>query len=576
MAGIFDEDVGDAPVYAPGPPKTAAPPHANMFDEDVAGTPAPAPKGTDWSKLNKPFGELKPYDPSWTQWTKDKLQDALSGIGMKLPAAQHISGGLVDLGRAITPMGTVLSGADAGYHLRRGEYGDAAWDALGVVPSAFTAGKRLYQGMPKTAMADVPRMKSDPSFLAERGKPDPYGMRPYDQSSGIGWSQPRPPLPAPRAVDELQQAGSQAYRDSRYSPILYHPRAMNDFVAQALQGLEHPELGFSPEKAPIVHSTLRRWADQMNYRNTPITASDFDTLRSQLKGMEGVDGAAGSRVADWLDGYMVRPPPGAVLRGTQGDLDALQRTFDTARGNWRSYKTSEAVAKEIDRAGTRAGGKNSGLNTGNMTRDKLSALTSTDAGEAKIFGARPDEISAINDVVAGDPWTNALRTGSNKLAGGGGAGSTGLGIMAGSAGTAAGHLMGLDPYTSMAFGTGAGLGIGKAGEAMRVASNERTVQAANDVVNLIRQNSPEYAARVRATPDITDPLAMRRDAITYALMPQISQEGQSVWDQAHVPYENRAPDPAEAQSVPPDQPAPPLRRVYIDQPAETYDPQLEQ
>jgi hypothetical protein len=469
-------------------------------------------------------------------------------------------------------MGTVLSGADAGYHLRRGEYGDAALDALGVVPSAYTAGKRLYQGMPKIAMADVPRMKSDLSFLPERGSPDPYGMRPYDQSSGVGWSQPRPPLPAPRPVDEMQQAGSLAYRDSRYSPIEYHPRAMNDFVARAQQGLEHPELGFSPEKAPLIHSTLQRWANGMNYRNTPITAADFDTLRSQLKGMEGVDGAAGSRVADWLDRYMVNPPPGAVLRGTQGDLDALQRTFDTARGNWRSYKTSEAVAKEIDRAGTRAGGTYSGLNVDNTTRQRLSGLTTTDAGEAKIFGARPDEIAAINDVVAGDPWTNQFRKWGNKLAGGGGAGSTGLGIMAGSAGTAAGHLMGLDPYTSMAFGTGAGLGIGKAGTALRGAANERTVQAADDVVNLIRKNSPEYAARVRAAPDITDPTAMQRDAITYAMMPQISQQGQSVWDQAHVPYENRAPD----EAPPPDQAAPPLRRVYIDQPAETYDPALEQ
>jgi hypothetical protein len=56
---------------------------------------------------------------------------------------------------------------------------------------------------------------------------------------------------------------------------------------------------------------------------------------------------------------------------------------------------------------------------------------------------------------------------------------------------------------------------------------------------MIRRNSPEYAARAASTPPIADPLAMRRDAIAYSLIPQLRQGGTNLWDQLHVPYENR-------------------------------------
>ncbi len=63
--------------------------------------------------------------------------------------------------------------------------------------------------------------------------------------------------------------------------------------------------------------------------------------------------------------------------------------------------------------------------------------------------------------------TNRMRLWGNKLAGGGGAGATGLGIMAASAGTGAAHMMGVDPYTAMAIGGAVGTGVGKAGTTHR-------------------------------------------------------------------------------------------------------------
>jgi hypothetical protein len=515
-----EEPSSAAPSYAP---PVSAP--VNPYTQIGAG-PAPPPP----PQLNKPFGELKAADPTWTQATKWWLQDRLMNVGFPAYNAGHLSRGVVDLGNALTPMGTVLSAADLTHNVSRGNWGDAAWDALGVVPGVMQA-RRYIKGMPTTPMADIPRGKGDISFLPERGKPDPHGMGPY----GLKPSQ----MPVERANDELKTIAQGKYRDTRYAPVDYHPQSMNDFTARSKQGLEHPELGFSPEKAPLVHSTLDRWVQRMEQRNTPISAQDWDTLRQQLKGFEGADGVAGNHVAGWIDQYMTNPPQGALLRGTQADLDALKTTFDEARGNYRSYKTAETVEKGIDRAGTKADVANSGMNVDNTTRSTLGSFTTTDAGEAKLFGARPDEIAAIKDVAKGDAVTNFERKWGNKLGGGGGMGNSALALGTGTAATSAAHLMGLDPYTAMAFGTGSGLAVGKTGTTLRGMANERTVRAAEDVVDLIRKNSPEYAARVRANPDITDPISMQRDAVAYAMIPQIKQQGQSIWDQAGVPYENR-------------------------------------
>ena len=198
--------------------------------------------------------------------------------------AGRMGGIAVDMGRSNPIAGTLLSAADTGYDVGHGKFVQGAIDAMGMIPGALAARRALY-GMPQMATAAVPRGRGDISYQPERGAPDPYGMGPY------GVRGPQPASPPPNQQDELLQAGRGQYRDTRYSPVEYHPNAMNDFTWRAKQGLEHPELGFSP-KAPGIHATLDRWVGQMAYRNTPITAADWDGLRQQVKGFEGPDGAA--------------------------------------------------------------------------------------------------------------------------------------------------------------------------------------------------------------------------------------------------------------------------------------------
>ena len=75
------------------------------------------------------------------------------------------------------------------------------------------------------------------------------------------------------------------------------------------------------------------------------------------------------------------------------------------------------------------------------------------------------------------------------------------------------------------------------GIGLREAADARTRAAATNVADMIRRNSPEYAARAARTPPITDPIAMQRDAIAYAMIPQLQQL--DVSGMGLKPYENR-------------------------------------
>jgi hypothetical protein len=486
-----------------------------MFDEFVGGPPStpPVPKtGVDWSQLNKPLGELKTPDPNWTEYATQKGQDVLMGLGADPYRARHLAEGAVGVAN-LTPLGSVLSGADLTYDLPRGNYGRAALDTLGVLPGAVAA-KRVVQGargeLPLIRMADTPTRTVDPV--------------------------------TGHVTDELLDSGTAAYGRIANAPILYHPNAIADYADVAKNLLQQPGARgvFSPEKAPNVFATLDRFPADLQARGvTHVSPSDFDTLRGQLLGFtDPTENAAGSRAAAILENYMHSPPQGAMVYAAPGAMDSLRADLAIARGDWRAGKTAATVEQEIDRAGTRAGAANSGLNVGNTTQQRLKALTTTDAGEQRIFGATFPEKQAIN-AVGQDPLTTTLRTWGNRLGGGGGAWQGMVG--AGGSSMMANHFLslGFDPTTASVLGGAAGFGAVKAGQIARTVSNERTVKAAEDVVDMIRRNSPLYRAREAVSPPIADPRAMQRDAIAYAMLPQIKNQAANIWDQAHVPYANR-------------------------------------
>ena len=533
MAGMFDEDL-EAPTYAPPPPAlppmVAAPPGApdprriiiatpptpppsgNIFDEDLSAPPPPiARDAVDWSKFNQPFGEIKKDDPNVTERVTRTGQDVLMSGGMDPYRARHLAEGGVGIAN-ITPMGSLLSAGDLGYDASRGNWGHAALDAVGTLPIAMQArrGVQALRGeLPSMRMADTPTRTVNPLTGA--------------------------------VDDELLGSARGHYNAVARSPVVFHPGTMPNFTDAARMALQQPQFGaFTPEAAQGVHALLTRWgADFAGPRIA--TPHDFDVLRHQLRQFtDGADSAAGPRAADFVDQFLSNPHPGSVLRGTPEDLGAIRRHLDDARGDYRAGKTAETVEYGIDRAGLMAGGVNSGLNAGDKTRQALNQLTNPPVGGFdKIFGATYPEKQSLRAVSQGDPLTNRMRYYGNRMGGGGGIGGA---VTGGSAGYTLNALLGswgIDPITAAATGALYGKVQPKIGEALRVASNERTVKAAEDAVDAIRRNSPLYRAREAASPDIADPRAMLRDAIAYAMMPQLKARAANTLDEAYVPYGNR-------------------------------------
>jgi hypothetical protein len=411
-----------------------------------------------------------------------------------------------------TPIGGVLSAGDAGYNLSRGNYGKAALDTIGVIPTAMMARR------------GVQALRGELPMIRTAATP----ARTVDETTGA-------------VDDELKKSASKHYFDVATAPIDFMPGTLPKFTDAARVALQLPQHGsFTPEATREVHDLLTRWASDFGGRRIS-TPHDFDVLRQQLRAFgPGPNSAAGEKVAGFIDKFLSNPPPPSILRAAPGALDNVRRSQAAARGDYRAYKTSGLVEQEIDTAGTKTGRAHSGLNLDNTTRQRLDPLiTPNRKGEIPLWGATYPEQQAIRDVVKGDYLTNKLRLWGNRLGGGGGIGQSGMSYMTGSGATAGAGLLGADPLSALAIGTATGLGTAKLGGAIRGTANERTVQAARDAVDLIRRNSPLYRSRAAASPDIPDPFAMQRDAIAYALIPQIKQKAQEEWDQSHVPYQNR-------------------------------------
>jgi hypothetical protein len=532
----------------------------NLYPENEE-QPPPSPKSGGGGRYD--LENLYPVEPKTkhqaemrsahytpTESFTNAVQDTLMRLGAKSQVARHLAEGATGIS-GITPIGSILSAADLAHNIATGGGTvNAMLDAIGMAPGG-KAIQRAVSGMPRIRPAEVP----PPWVAAQARAGDPVG-----QQLARDWVTPstaeliapgQAGTPGRPAVGLLPATAPQApvppgsaivgYDRVRNSPVMYDPLTGRDIQANLTQYLESPAGGaFSPNSAPGVYATMERHAADWEGRNSPIPASYFDNLRSQFRNMpEGADRAAGSRAANFLDRYQANPTPGAMILGNPQDFTELQANLRQARGDYRAGKTAETVENAIDRAGTRAGTTHSGTNISNTTGQKMEALQASDAVNDRLFGATQDERAAVRAASQGDTLHNWQRYYGKFLGGGGGMGKNVAVGLGGAAGAGTAHMMGLDPAMTMAAGAiGGGIPY-LGGSWLTRAANERMVAGAENVANQIRRNSPEYAARVAATPDIIDPNAMARDAITYALVPQIRQQGKDVWDELNTPYEDR-------------------------------------
>ena len=385
-----------------------------------------------------------------------------------------------------------------------------------------------------------------PAMRAVRGAPQAARMRPAEtmppwaETKYLNLAQEAAPLdrgwvnPSTR---EVLEAADRGYAATRTSPLTYHPGVGEHFAGQARTTVLDPS--FAREGVPGVHSLLDRFSTNWAERGRPVTGKDWDEMRQQLRNFEGKEGVAGRKVSDLLDQYMTSPPRGAFVSGTQRDLDDLTAAFDYARGNYRAGKTAETVENAIDRAYTRSGVTHSAGNLENVTRQRMEALAGAGVPSDKLLGAtRPERATVLAASQPGrlEDW---MRWGGKYMGGGGGLGQ-GAATTGGFAGGAAlAHLMGADPMSAMAFGAAGATAVGKGGGMLQRAGAERAVRGAEEAAAAIRRNSPLYRERAAGAPEIADPRGMMRDAMAYALTPQVTGAARDWWDEQFIPHANR-------------------------------------
>jgi len=488
------------PEYVPG-----------EFDSALKdGSNVPKPPGPDdWMKTH----EMRNQDPpSWTEWARQKGQDALIGAGMKPYDAGHFAKGAVEISKLNPYVSFAFGAGDLAHHAPRGEWIESIGDMFSMVPGTI-AGARRLRG------AAYPQTHMEPQL----------------------------------SNADMRQITRDSYAAVANSPVTFHPHGMDAALDRSLTLLGQPGQagGFNRITAQGTFETVNDFRRMWAQRGTPVTGQDIEGLRQQLQNIKGgTDGEAARRMRDYIDAYRSAPPAGHVVSGTPQEVAQLRQGVSDARGNYRSRKTAEAVEAGIYNAGLNAAGQHSGKNMGNNVRQAVRSLIRVNpkTGQRPLFGAREDEIAALEAVNEGDAVTNWMRNMSNRLGAGGGIGQTAVGALGGhavrsglsSAATGGGaHFMGLDPVTSAGLAV-AGAGVPMAaGQMLRGAANNRSVQAARDAIDLIRRNSPAYQARAATNPPIDRSSTRMRDAITNTLMPKA---GDAIVDWIHrdrVPYGNR-------------------------------------
>jgi len=219
--------------------------------------------------------------------------------------------------------------------------------------------------------------------------------------------------------------------------------------------------GVRPSTADKIHNAVTE-IETPATKGAPDVA-DLVAVRQNIKSLLGSPDAnkAGAAIAlPKIDAAIERLSP-----GTMKELRSLD-------ANWGAVRANEALDKRTARADLQAAGEHSGMNVGNRIRQNVRGYLTSN--ESRYLSA-PNRAS-LESVVRGTPIQNTLRFGSNLLGGGGGLGSTVLGLGAAAGGSYSGH-----PEAAL-------LPVGGLG--LRMAANRLTARQAANAAAQIRNRSP--------------------------------------------------------------------------------------
>lgn len=301
----------------------------------------------------------------------------------------------------------------------------------------------------------------------------------------------------PPTIDELKAASQSGYNAVRGMGAEYSARDASQMATGLKAGLEKD--GILAELAPSTHAIVDRLSAIPATGDGARTFMPFEGLEAARRsfGHAGknfqnpTEQMASRRGIEAIDQFFETNSPQSVLAGTDAKGPDILGMLKQARGNYAAAKRSENIADANYRAELQAARANSGTNTDNSIRQRITSLLLNDKKSA---GYNAAETAALEGVVEGSSPRNAMRYIGNLLGGGGGLGASVTGAIG-----AAGGASAFGPMGAVAGLVGPAIGAGSKFGANRLA--EKSLNKADE---MIRMRSPLYDQLVAQSPRIAE------------------------------------------------------------------------
>lgn len=379
-------------------------------------------------------------------------------------------------------------------------YFDTDAGLLGVVKRAvMLPGQAMLGEFDPTSKEAIPRMLEGAAVMSPMSA---AGRATGGMTGGGGYkvSAPKPPT-----REALKEATTEAYTKARNLGAEYEPSVIAKWADDMANTL-NAEGRIAPNY-PKVHRLLDAIKSPPEGASS-ISLESVDALYRELGrlGADPAEGGVASIVQKGLDDFHQTLSPSALVSGTATPAEAAA-LLKEGRGNAAAGFRSDRVTGLEKTAARRTAAANSGRNTDNAIRQRLTSLIESSKGSR---GLSKEEEDAIDSIIFGTPTKNAARMVGNLLGGGGGLGSSFL-----AAGGAAGGAATMGP-------AGAILGLipPAIGAAARTTANRMTQKELKMLDALIRSRSP-LAASTSGPQRIYQPGAMQaiRENMIRALGP---------------------------------------------------------
>jgi len=286
-------------------------------------------------------------------------------------------------------------------------------------------------------------------------------------------------VPKPPTRSELKAATDAGYAEARGLGAEYTSSSVKSWAEQVSSQLNKE--GRIAENYPKVHSLLNKLLNPP--KDSSITLESVDALYKELGtlGGDAAEGKVASLVQRSLDDFHASLGPENLVSGTASPARAAD-ILKEARGNAAAGFRSDDITGLEKTVARRTAAANSGRNTDNTIRQRLTSLIESKKGSR---GLSKGEEEAIDNIIFGGRTKNSLRTLSNLLGGGGGLGQTllsgGLMVLGVSSAGPGGALLGLVPQA-----------VGSTARNMANTMSKNELRALDDMV---RSRSPLHASQ---------------------------------------------------------------------------------